>query len=154
MLNVGDAAPDFELSDQFGKVHKLSNYRRKKIILYFYPKDLTPGCTVEACEFRDANELLKKNNFVVLGISADKVELHKKFSDKYKLNFPLLADTEKKVINAYGVFGKKKFLGKEYYGIMRTTFIIDENGKIEKVFEKVKPEGHALQILGTINPDA
>ena len=110
MLNVGDAAPDFELSDQFGKVHKLSNYRRKKIILYFYPKDLTPGCTVEACEFRDANELLKKNNFVVLGISADKVELHKKFSDKYKLNFPLLADTEKKVINAYGVFGKKKFL--------------------------------------------
>ena len=109
MLTIGNSAPSFELPDQFGKVHKLSDYRGKKVILYFYPKDLTPGCTTEACEFRDASDILTKKNIAVLGISADKVDLHKKFSDKYKLNFPLLADTEKKVINAYGVYGKKKF---------------------------------------------
>lgn len=154
MLCIRDTAPDFELPDQFGKLHKLSSYRGKKVILYFYPKDLTPGCTTEACEFRDSNNLLTKKNIIVLGISADKVDLHKKFSDKYKLNFPLLADMDKKAINAYGVWGKKKFLGKEYYGILRTTFVINERGKIEKIFEKVRPEGHALQILSTIKSGA
>ncbi len=146
-LETGDKAPHFEGSDQNGNTISLSDYSGKKVILYFYPKDMTPGCTKEACNLRDHNDVLKEKGFEIIGVSADDEKKHAKFAEKYDLNFPLLADTEKEVIKAYGVWGPKTFMGKTNDGIHRTTFVIDEKGKIENVFKKVKTKEHAEQIL-------
>jgi len=146
-LKEGSKAPDFELLDQDGKSHKLSDYKGKKIVLYFYPKDNTPGCTIEACNFRDNESLYKKKGAVILGVSADDVSSHKKFAVGKKLPFTLLADTEKKVINAYGVWKEKSFMGRKYMGISRETFIIDEKGKIMKHFDEVSIKNHSKDIL-------
>lgn len=140
-------ATDFSLPDQDGKMHKLSDYSGHWVVLYFYPKDDTPGCIKEACSFRDNLEKLEKLGVVILGVSKDSVESHKKFYDKYHLNFLILSDEERKVIDAYHAWGKKKFLGKEYFGILRTTYLIDPKGKIRKVYEKVNPMEHAGEIL-------
>lgn len=143
-------AIDFSLTDQNGKVHKLSSYRGSWVLLYFYPKDDTPGCTKEACGFRDSLNELKKHNVVVLGVSADSVTSHQKFAQKYNLNFPLLADEKKEVIKAYGAWGKKKFMGKEFEGILRVSFLINPEGDIVKKYDKVKPEIHAGEVLEDI----
>ena len=146
-LKEGDKAPDFGIKDQNGKVHHLADYQGKKVILYFYPKDLTPGCTVESCNLRDNYTQLTKDGFEVIGVSADDEAKHQKFIDKHDLPFNLLADVDHKMLNAYGVWGAKKFMGKEYDGIHRTTFIINEEGIIEKIFTKVKTKEHTEQIL-------
>ena len=146
---VGDQAPDFSGINQNGEIVKLQDYKGKKLIIYFYPKDDTPGCTAESCDLRDNISILKKSGFEVLGVSADSELKHKKFIEKYSLPFPLIADTEKTILNAFGVWGLKKFLGKEYDGIHRTTFVIDENGIIERVFNKVITKAHSEQILAT-----
>ena len=140
-------APQFEGTDQNGNVIKLNSFRGKKIVLYFYPKDNTPGCTAEACSLRDNyNELLKKG-FVVIGISPDSIKSHEKFSEKYELPFPLISDPEKKIMTAYGAYGEKMMYGKKVTGVLRTTFIIDGDGKIEKVIKKVDTKEHAPQIF-------
>ena len=144
---IGEKAPDFKLQDQFGDLHKLSDYLGKKVILYFYPKDNTPGCTTEACNFRDNYALFRAKGLQILGVSADNVKSHKGFQEKFSLPFLLLADTEHAVSESYGVWQLKKMMGKEYYGIVRTTFVIDEEGKIQNVYEKVKPEEHAQEII-------
>ena len=146
-LKEGDKAPDFRGIDQDEKIISLSDYKGEKLILYFYPKDDTPGCTAEACNLRDNFSVLKKEGFELLGVSPDNPQKHQKFIDKYSLPFPLIADTEKEILNAYGVWGPKKFMGKEYDGVHRTTFIIDEAGKIEKIITKVNTKAHAEQIL-------
>ena len=146
-LKEGDKAPDFQGVDQNEKTISLSDYKGKKLILYFYPKDDTPGCTAEACNLRDNFSVLKKEGFELLGVSPDDPKKHKKFIDKYSLPFPLIADTEKEILNAYGVWGPKKFMGREYDGVHRTTFVIDEAGKIEKIIAKVNTKAHAEQIL-------
>jgi peroxiredoxin Q/BCP len=146
-LQIGEKAPDFKLQDQFGDLHKLSDYLGKKVILYFYPKDNTPGCTTEACNFRDNYALFRAKGLQILGVSADNVKSHKGFQEKFSLPFLLLADTEHAVSESYGVWQLKKMMGKEYYGIVRTTFVIDEEGKIQNVYEKVKPEEHAQEII-------
>ncbi|OGZ55066.1 MAG: hypothetical protein A3H64_03745 [Candidatus Ryanbacteria bacterium RIFCSPLOWO2_02_FULL_45_11c] len=146
-LSTGTKAPDFTLSDQNGKNHSLSDYKGKWILLYFYPKDDTPGCTKEACGIRDTFPKFKKMDAVVFGVSADSAQKHKKFADKYKLPFTLLSDEDKKIINAYGVWAKKKFMGREYMGILRTSFLIDPKEKIAKIYEKVKPDTHAEEVL-------
>lgn len=153
MLNdlLGKSAPKFELPDQTGKPHRLSDYVGRWVVLYFYPKDMTPGCTVEACSFRDNEARLKAAGAVVLGISADTVKRHDKFAAVYKLNFPLLADETKEVCKAYASFGKKKFMGREYEGIMRNTFLIDPAGKIVKIYESVKPAVHVAELLADLN---
>lgn len=150
MLKVGNIAPDFKLPDQNEKIHSLSDYKGRVVFIYFYPKDDTPGCTTESCSIRDNMKVLEKLNVQVFGISADNVKSHKKFADKYKLNFPILSDAEKKVLNAYGAWGEKKFMGKTYMGILRTSFLINKNGKIVKVYEKVKPETHLEEVLNDI----
>jgi len=150
MLKTGDKAPAFTLADDSGKKVSLKDFKGKKVVLYFYPKDLTPGCTVEACDFRDASAALKKKKAVVLGISKDSVSLHGKFRDKHELNFPLLSDEDGKVCEAYGVWQEKSMYGKKYMGIARTTFIIGTTGKIEKIFEKVKVKGHTEEVLGAL----
>ncbi|MDD2522194.1 MAG: thioredoxin-dependent thiol peroxidase [Anaerolineaceae bacterium] len=150
MLKEGDLAPDFELPDQEEVTHKLSDYRGKKVVLYFYPKDDTPGCTKEACSFRDSFADFRKHGMVVLGVSKDSVKSHAKFQEKYSLPFPLLSDTDLAVVKAYEVWGEKKYMGKEFMGVLRTTYIIDEEGKIMKVYEKVKPQDHAQEILQDI----
>lgn len=149
-LTVGSAAPDFSLPDQNGKVHSLSGNKGKWVLIYFYPKDDTPGCTKEACAIRDEFPAFKKLKCVVYGVSADSEKSHKKFEEKYELPFTLLSDPEKKMIKAYGVWGKKKFMGREYMGIFRSSFLIDPNGKIVKIYEKVKPEMHAEEVLADI----
>jgi len=146
-LKEGDMAPGFSATDQHGKEIKLSDYAGKKVILYFYPKDNTPGCNAEACNLRDNHNDLNTRGFEVIGVSADNLASHVKFTDKFGLPFRLIPDTEKEIIKAYGVWGPKKFMGKEYDGIHRTTFIIDEAGKIEKIFAKVKTKEHTKQIL-------
>ena len=146
-LNAGDKAPDFELKDQDSNIIKLSKFKGKKVILYFYPKDDTPGCTKEACDLRDNISKLKKLNVEVIGVSNDDEISHKKFVEKYKLPFTLVCDTEKKVVKAYDVYKLKNFLGKSYYGIVRSTFLINEKGIIDKVFHKVNPLGHVSDIL-------
>jgi peroxiredoxin Q/BCP len=146
-LKEGSKAPDFELLDQDGKKHKLSDYKGKKVVLYFYPKDNTPGCTIEACNFRDDESLYKRKGAVILGISTDDVASHKKFSVGKKLPFTLLADTDKKVVNMYGVWGEKSFMGHKYLGTSRETFIIDEKGKIIKHFDEVSVKNHSKEIL-------
>lgn len=147
-LKPGDKAPDFSAKDQNGNPISLSDYKGKKVMLYFYPKDNTPGCTAQACNLRDNMEALNKKNIQVIGVSADSEKSHQNFIAKHNLNFPLIADTEKEVINAYGVWGKKKFMGREFDGIHRETFLIDENGKIEDVITKVKTKDAAEQIIG------
>jgi peroxiredoxin Q/BCP len=145
MLKEGTQAPDFELVSDAGKTVRLSDFRGKKVVLYFYPKDNTPGCTKEACSFRD--EMPKfDEDVVVLGVSRDSVQSHKKFKEKYQLNFPLLSDPEGRVCEAYGVIGEKKRYGRTYIGVFRVTFVIDETGKIIRVFNKVKPEIHAKEV--------
>lgn len=146
-LKEGDPAPGFSALDQYGKEIKLSDYSGKKLILYFYPKDNTPGCNAEACNLRDHHEKLNIEGFDVVGVSADSTESHIKFTDKFNLPFRLIPDTSKEIIKAYGVWGPKKFMGREYDGIHRTTFIIDEKGIIEKIFTKVKTKEHSEQIL-------
>ena len=145
-MEVGTLAPDFALPDQEGRTHRLSDYGGPGVVLYFYPKDDTPGCTTEACGFRDQMGSLKALDAVVLGVSADDVESHKRFAEKYGLNFPLLADPERKVIGAYGAWGKKNLYGKEVEGVLRQTFLIDPEGRIARVWRKVSPEGHALEV--------
>ena len=150
MLKIGDKAPDFELKDTNGNLFRLSKLKGKEIVLYFYPKDLTPGCTVEACNFRDDYDDYNKKGVLVFGVSLDNEEKHKKFTEKHDLPFPLLSDTEIKVSKAYGVYGEKSFLGKKYFGINRTTFVIDKKGFIKHVFEKVNPKNHSKEVLGAI----
>ncbi|MBW6393695.1 MAG: thioredoxin-dependent thiol peroxidase [Thermus sp.] len=145
-MEPGTAAPDFALPDQEGRIHRLSDYRGKWVVLYFYPKDDTPGCTKEACGFRDRMGDLQELGAVVLGVSADDVQSHKRFAEKYGLNFPLLADPEREIILAYGAWGKKNLYGKEYEGVLRQTFLIDPEGRIAKVWRKVSPEGHAEEV--------
>jgi len=144
---VGTLAPDFTLLDQDGIPHTLSAHRGSRVLLYFYPKDDTPGCTKQACMLRDAMPDLTKLDAIVFGISADSVKSHKKFAEKYGLPFMLLADENKEVVNAYGIWGKKKMMGREYDGIFRTSFLIAPDGTVEKVYENVKPETHAEDVL-------
>ena len=146
-LKEGDKAPDFAVPDGTGKITRLKDLRGKKVVLYFYPKDDTPGCTKEACAFRDAFADFKKREIKVLGVSVDSEASHKKFAAKYKLPFTLLADPDHSIADAYGVYGEKKFMGRTYLGVKRMTFLIDEKGKVKKVFEKVKPEEHAKDVL-------
>ncbi len=146
-LKVGDLAPAFEVPDQNGQVHRLEEYRGKWVLLYFYPKDDTTGCTAQACGIRDAFPEFGKSDLTVLGVSVDSVKSHKKFEEKYGLPFTLLADEQKEVVNAYGVWGLKKFMGREYEGTMRTSFLINPDGKIAAIFEKVKPAEHVSQVL-------
>ena len=146
-MKVGDKAPDFTVTDDSGKNVKLSDFKGKKVVLYFYPKDDTPGCTTEACNFRDGIAEIKKKGAVVLGVSADPVESHKKFKSKFDLNFPLLADTDKKIIGDYDVWKEKSMYGKKYMGIERTTYIIDEKGKISHIFPKVKVSEHYDEVV-------
>ena len=146
-LKVGDTAPDFSLNDQSGNSVKLTDFKGKKVVLYFYPKDNTPGCTAEACNLRDNYQALMKAGYVVLGVSSDNEKSHQKFIDKFELPFPLLADTEKEIHEKYGTWVEKSMYGRKYMGTARVTFIIDENGKIEEIIEKVKTNDHTAQIL-------
>lgn len=146
-LQVGDKAPDFAVKDQDGNLVKLKDYLGSKVILFFYPKASTPGCTMEAKNLRDNHGNLLDEGYKIIGVSADSEKRQKNFCEKNDLQYPLLADEEKEVINAYGVWGPKKFMGREYDGIHRTTFIIDEKGDIESIIEKVKTKEHAAQII-------
>lgn len=138
---------DFSLPDQKGKLHKLSDYRGQFVILYFYPKDETPGCTIEACGFRDSQELFKEKNAVILGVSKDTVASHKKFAQKHNLKFTIFSDVEKKVIKEYKAWGKKSFMGRTFEGTLRKTYLIDKKGSIVKVYENVNPLAHPQEIL-------
>ncbi len=146
-LKPGDVAPLFTATDQHGYLITLESLKGKKVVLYFYPKDDTPGCTAEACNLRDNHSELINKGYVVIGVSPDPLSKHEKFSAKYELPFSLLPDTEKQIIQAYGVWGPKKFMGKNYDGVYRTTFVIDEKGLIEKVFTQVDTKEHTAQIL-------
>lgn len=150
-LKEGEAAPDFSGIDQDGKKISLSDFKGKRLVLYFYPKDNTPGCTAEASNLRDNYDELKKQGIEIIGVSADDEKSHQKFTEKLKLPFRLIADTDKKIINAYGVWGEKSLLGKTFDGILRTTFIIDKTGKIEKILSKVDTGNHSEQILSAIS---
>lgn len=147
MLKEGNKAPAFSLPNQDGKKISLKDFLGKKVVLYFYPKDMTSGCTKEACDFRDHIKLFNNKDVVVLGVSPDSVQSHKKFQEKYNLPFDLLSDESKKVLEKYGVWKEKSMYGKKYFGVERTTFIIDEKGKIKKIFPRVKVEGHVKQVL-------
>ena len=149
-LTKGRMAPDFTLPDQEGKERSLKDFQGSWVLLYFYPKDDTTGCTKEACAIRDEFPKFKKMKAVVLGMSADTTASHKKFAEKYHLPFILLSDTLKKVLKKYNVYGKKKFMGREYRGILRTSFLIDPKGRIVKIYEKVKPALHAEEVLGDL----
>lgn len=146
-LQKGDLAPEFKLQDQDGNWHRLADYKGKKLVLYFYPRDNTPGCTKEACNFRDNIASFNRGNTVVIGVSGDSVSSHAKFHKKYELPFTLLADPEHSMLEAYGVWQEKTFMGKKHMGIVRTTFILDEDGKILEIYKKVKPEVHAQEII-------
>ncbi len=143
-------APDFSLPDQDNKIHSLKDYKGSLLVVYFYPKDDTPGCTKEACSFRDHTDIFKKEHVAVLGISKDSPSSHKKFAEKYRLNFPLLSDETKEVIKTYGVWGKKKFMGREYEGILRKTYIVNPEGEIVREYSNVNPIDHAKDILQDI----
>lgn len=147
MLKLNTKAPDFEAQDQEGKRHKLSTYLGKWIILYFYPKDNTPGCTKEACNFRDNYHQLQNRGVVILGVSKDSGQSHAKFAQKHNLNFPLLVDTDKKIIQSYSAWGVKIFMGREFEGTKRMTYLINPKGKIAKVYEKVNPLFHCKEII-------
>jgi len=150
MLKIGDSAPNFNLQDDSGAHVSLNDFKGKTVVVYFYPKDDTPGCTVESCDFRDRNKVFKRKNIVILGVSADSVESHVKFKSKYKLTFPLLSDSDKKMIKDYGIWKKKILYGKSYMGIERTTFVINPKGKISKIFPKVKVDGHIQAVLDSL----
>lgn len=150
MLSPGTTAPHFSLLSDSGETVRLADLKGRKVVLYFYPKDDTAGCTVEACEFRDRWADVKKAGAVVLGVSPDDVAAHLRFKKKFSLPFPLLADPGHEVAERYGVWGEKSMYGRKYFGILRTTFVIDEEGRILRVFEKVKPKGHAAQVLEVI----
>lgn len=147
MLKPGDKAPDFSAPNENGEILTLKQFKGKKLVLYFYPKDDTPGCTAEACSLRDHYSRFLKKGYAILGVSPDSEIKHQKFIEKYNLPFSLLADPEANILKAYGVWGLKKFMGKEYMGVLRTTFIIDEKGHIERVIDKVDTKEHADQIL-------
>ncbi len=149
-LKIGDPAPDFQLSDTQGNLIQLSNFKGQRVVLYFYPRDNTPGCTKQACSFRDAYAEYQAQDVVVLGISTDDAKSHQKFVTKYELPFPLLCDEGGKVAAEYDSYGLKKFMGKEYMGISRNTFVIGPDARIEKIYTKVKPENHAAQILNDL----
>lgn len=149
-LSEGKKAPDFKLKTTTGDTVSLKDFKGKPVVLYFYPKDMTPGCTQEACDFRDSSTKLKKKGAIVLGVSPDSVEMHQKFTDKYDLNFPFLADEGAKVAQTYGVWKEKNMYGKKYMGVVRTTFLIDEDGKIKKIYPKVKVDGHVDEILNDL----
>ncbi|HNY01345.1 MAG TPA: thioredoxin-dependent thiol peroxidase [Bacteroidales bacterium] len=153
ILKVGDPAPDFESVDQEGRPVSLKALRGKKVILYFYPKDNTPGCTAEACNLRDNYQILKKKGFIILGVSPDDERSHKNFSSKYVLPFALISDKATEIIRSYGAWGKKKLYGKEYEGLLRTTFIIDGNGIISHILPKVDTKNHTAQILKVLGDD-
>ena len=146
-LKPNQKAPIFKLPDQDGKIHSLEDYKGKWVLLYFYPKDDTPGCTKEACAIRDSFPDFKKLKITVLGVSTDSVKSHGKFVEKYKLPFTLLSDESKSLVDKYGVWAKKKFMGREYMGTLRTSFLINPEGKIAKIYENVKPEIHAEEVL-------
>jgi len=151
MRKEGTVAPNFTANDANGETVRLKDLKGQKVVLYFYPKDDTPGCTKEACSFRDAFSDFKKRDIKVLGVSPDREASHKKFTAKYELPFTLLADPDHAIADAYGVYGEKKFMGRTYMGVKRITFLIDEKGKIKKVFEKVKPEEHAREVLAAFD---
>ena len=146
----GISAPDFELPDETGVLRKLSDFRGRPVVLYFYPKDDTPGCTTEACNFRDDYSAYKKAGVTILGVSPDSVKSHVKFKQKFDLPFPLLADADHKICELYDVWALKNFIGREYMGVLRTTFLIDAEGKILRVFEKVKPAEHSAELLAEL----
>jgi peroxiredoxin Q/BCP len=150
-LSANTIAPDFTLLDDDGVERRLSDYRGQPVVLYFYPKDDTPGCTKEACAFRDAYQEYTQAGVAILGVSPDKVKSHAKFKSKYNLQFTLLADEDHAVCELYGVWGRKKFMGREYDGVFRTTFLIGADGVIRKVFENVKPDGHSAEVLGALS---
>jgi thioredoxin-dependent peroxiredoxin len=149
-IESGNPAPDFELPDETGTLRRLSDFRGKPVVLYFYPKDDTAGCTAEACNFRDDYSAYEKAGVEILGVSPDTVKSHAKFKKKYGLPFPLLADEDRKVCELYGVWALKKFMGREYMGVLRTTFLIDAQGQIVRVFEKVKPAEHSTELLSEL----
>ncbi len=146
-VTIGKKAPDFSLQDQAGKTHSLKDYAGKWVLIYFYPKDDTPGCTKEACMLRDNFPSFKKMDIQVFGVSVDSVKSHAKFAEKYELPFTLLADENKDMVNAYGVWAKKKFMGREYMGTLRQSVLIDPSGNVAKVYEEVKPADHAEEVL-------
>src|SRR5574341_1938639 len=150
-IAAGIPAPDFELPDDTGTARRLSDFRGKPVILYFYPEDDTPGCTKEACNFRDDYSAYQKAGVTILGVSPDSVKSHVKFKKKYGLPFPLLADEGHKVCDLYGVWGPKKFMGREYEGVLRTTFLIDARGQIARVFEQVRPAEHSAEVLEALH---
>lgn len=150
MITINNNAPDFMLPDQTGKSHSLSKFTGKWVVLYFYPKDNTPGCTIEACAFRDSAGDFAKKQIAVLGVSKDSIRSHEKFANKYKLSFPLLSDESSEIIKKYGAWGRKKFLGKEFEGVKRVTYVINPEGKVVKAYEKVNPLVHAKEILSDI----
>lgn len=147
VMRAGQQAPSFSAPDQDGNIRSLEDYKGRKVVLFFYPKAMTPGCTAEVCNLRDNYKELQEQGYELLGVSADSVERQTKFTEKHELPFPLLSDENKEILNAYGVWGVKKMYGREYMGIYRTTFIIDEEGKIEKIIGRVKTKDHAAQIL-------
>jgi thioredoxin-dependent peroxiredoxin len=147
VLQPGDPAPEFTLTTGDGETVSLSSLRGRQVVLYFYPRDDTPGCTTEACSFRDLQPEFDKREASVFGVSADDVKSHQRFADKYDLTFPLLSDPDHAVSEAYGSWGPKKFMGREYYGVLRNSFLIDREGKIARVWEKVKPAGHPEEVL-------
>lgn len=149
-IQSGIPAPEFALLDDSGALRKLSEFRGKNVVLYFYPKDDTPGCTKEACNFRDDYSAYEQAGVVILGVSPDSVASHVKFKQKFQLQFPLLADDEHKICDAYGVWGPKKFMGKSYEGVLRTTFLIDKEGVIKKVYEDVRPAEHSIELLSEL----
>ena len=151
MLDVGSKAPDFALPDQNGNVHRLEDYRGQKVILYFYPADMSPGCTNQACGFRDLYPQIRENGAVVLGVNADTVEMHKRFEEEHGLPFILLSDPEKTMLRAYDVWKERLMFGRPTMGIERSTYLIDENGIIAKAFSKVKPKDNAKQMLKELN---
>ncbi len=151
MLKIGDKAPDFKLLDQEGKEHDLSMYIGKKVLIYFYPKDDTPGCTTEACNFRDSNAAMLEMGLVILGVSKDSVKSHKKFADKYDLNFPILSDESTDMIKSYDAWAPKNFMGREYLGVLRKSVLIDETGKILKIYEDVKAKDHRDEVINDVS---
>ena len=150
LLEVGDKAPAFQATDQDGDAVALRDFKGKKVVLYFYPKDDTPGCTKEACSVRDGWSKFRRKGVAVLGVSVDDEKSHRKFSDKFSLPFPLLADTDKEIVKAYGVWGEKSMYGRKYMGTHRVTYLVDEKGKIAAVWPKVKPDAHAEEVLAAV----
>ena len=150
VLEIGTQAPPFKIEDSQGKMHSLSDYEGQTVVLYFYPKDDTPGCTKEACSFRDSYQDFKEAGVEVIGISPDSTQSHNKFADKYELPFILLSDPDHKVCEAYGVWGLKKYMGREYEGVYRTTYVVGPSGEIKRVFENVKPSDHSQEVLEAV----